>query len=354
MVRHDGCPWGPRRSTVSSRSNPDCAFPDAVQVLAREVLRLRRDCPPTAEVEKLRDDRDAWKHKADSLGADLNRIRSLVPTTCDEQPTFDAVFNRLQNLRAENEKHSYALRENAELHLHLSNIGSALREAGRPHRHKGDELERIRDLAGERDTLRNAEFRGQTGRVFRFSSAEWDSGDADGMPSAVGIYGTGDMGRGEAYYERRSAAFPRTGPATGGIVDAPVTDLQYDRAALAAEVEKSGIGMVPAAGRGVPAEPVQRSRLPAERRSPDRRGHGQDRDPEPACGRRRAGEDGRNFTRDQTLRRSFSRPSLSTTGPMGRMQAPADRDWCRRGSSPVGSAMGSGRVPGMTGSLEGL
>lgn len=200
---------------LRAQANPECAFPDAVQVLSREVLRLRRDCPPTAEVEKLRHDRDAWKHKADTLGADLNRLRSLVPTTCDEQTTFDAVFNRLQNLRAEIEKQSYALRENADLHLHLSNIDSALREAGRPHRHKGDELERIRDLAGERDTLRNAEFRGQTGRVFGLSSAEWDGGDADGMPSGVGIYGSGDMGRGEvAYYERRSAAFPRSGPAT--------------------------------------------------------------------------------------------------------------------------------------------
>lgn len=157
---------------LRAQANPDCAFPDAVQVLSREVLRLRAQCPPTEEVEKLREgarsanalrlqlskveeERDAWRHKADTLGADLNRLRSLVPTACDEQTTFDAVFNRLQNLRAENEKQSYALRENAELHLHLSNIGSALAEAGQPHRHKGDELERIRDLAGERDGHRD-------------------------------------------------------------------------------------------------------------------------------------------------------------------------------------------------------
>jgi hypothetical protein len=36
---------------LRAQANPDCAFPDAVQVLSREVLRLRAQCPPTAEVE---------------------------------------------------------------------------------------------------------------------------------------------------------------------------------------------------------------------------------------------------------------------------------------------------------------
>lgn len=218
---------------LRAQANPDCAFPDAVQVLSREILRMRRDCPPTAEVEQMRAeltslrhavglmttakpdmevdvrdpvgmaqkvvamveelrrdgltaltsaieqkkradlaelDRDAWKHKADSLGADLNRIRALVPTTSDEQTTFDAVFTRLQNLRAENEKQSYALRENGELHLHLHNIDEALREAGRPHRHKGDELERIRDLAGEVRGLRGGEILGAVVAIDMFLS----------------------------------------------------------------------------------------------------------------------------------------------------------------------------------------
>lgn len=52
-----------------------------------------------AVVEKMRADRDAWKHKADTLGGDLNRIRSLVPTASDEQTTFDAVQAELQRLR---------------------------------------------------------------------------------------------------------------------------------------------------------------------------------------------------------------------------------------------------------------
>lgn len=88
---------------LRAQANPDCAFSDAVQVLSREVLRLRAQCPPTEEVEKLR----------------------------------------------------HAAREENRLHLHLSNIDTALAEAGQPHRQKGDELERIRDLAGERDAWRH-------------------------------------------------------------------------------------------------------------------------------------------------------------------------------------------------------
>lgn len=44
---------------------------------------------------------DAWKRKADTLGADLNRIRALVPTASDEQTTFDAVRAELRRLRGE-------------------------------------------------------------------------------------------------------------------------------------------------------------------------------------------------------------------------------------------------------------
>lgn len=118
-------------------------YPATMQAMAVEILRMRRDCPPTAEVEKLRagaseansprlhlsnidsalreagrpptrtrgdelerihdlaGDRDAWKHKADTLGGDLNRIRSLVPTASDEQTTFDAVQAELQRLCSE-------------------------------------------------------------------------------------------------------------------------------------------------------------------------------------------------------------------------------------------------------------
>lgn len=82
----------------------DGYYPPAMQAMAREILRMRTQCPPTAEVEKLR----------------------------------------------------HAAREENLLRLHLSNIDSALTEAGQPYRHKGDELERIHDLAAERDSAKAA------------------------------------------------------------------------------------------------------------------------------------------------------------------------------------------------------
>lgn len=131
----------PSEAELQHIATPGGGWSPRVQAMAVEILRMRRDCPPTAEVEKLRhaareanmlhlrmsnidsalreagrpctrgdeverirdlaDDRDAWKHKADTLGGDLNRIRSLVPTASDEQTTFDAVQAELQRLRAE-------------------------------------------------------------------------------------------------------------------------------------------------------------------------------------------------------------------------------------------------------------
>lgn len=89
------------QSFLESSARCDCGA--AACVLSAELLRMRAQCPPTAEVEKLRE----------------------------------------------------AARSANALRLHLSNINSALFEAGRPHRHKGDDLERIRDLAGERDAWRH-------------------------------------------------------------------------------------------------------------------------------------------------------------------------------------------------------
>ena len=71
---------------LRAQANPDCAFPDAVQVLSREVLRLRAQCPPTAEVEKLRagasEARLRKESKRDQVGkqqALLDEIARLVP-----------------------------------------------------------------------------------------------------------------------------------------------------------------------------------------------------------------------------------------------------------------------------------
>lgn len=41
---------------------------------------------------------DAWKRKTDTFGADLNRIRSLVPTASDEQTTFEVIRDELRRL----------------------------------------------------------------------------------------------------------------------------------------------------------------------------------------------------------------------------------------------------------------
>lgn len=132
----------PSEAELQHIATPGGGWSPRVQAMAVEILRMRRDCPPTAEIEKLRHaareenrlhghlsnigsalsevghphrhkgdelerirdlaaSRKAWKREADTLGGDLNRIRSLVPTASDEQSTFDAVQGELQRLRSE-------------------------------------------------------------------------------------------------------------------------------------------------------------------------------------------------------------------------------------------------------------
>jgi hypothetical protein len=61
----------------------------------------------------------------------------------------------LQTIDALRSELAAVARDRDELRLHLRNIDSALIEAGRPSaRGRGDELERIRDLAGDRNSAR--------------------------------------------------------------------------------------------------------------------------------------------------------------------------------------------------------
>lgn len=257
---------------LESAANRECDFPEPIRVLAAEVLRMRAQCPPTAEVEKLR----------------------------------------------------HAAREANSLRLHLSNINSALTEAGQPHRH----------LAGERDAWKRnadacgggltplgidwrsalvavdselakagvtvtatmthaeavAQLRGARDRWReRFEAADKESGatakrilamcdllaeagfswtgaesHAAGLRNAVNAAlaelarlrkesKRDQVAKQQAIIDEVARLFPGKGPLLERVraasKDAPITDLQYDRAALDAEVEKRGIGSVPATWR---------------------------------------------------------------------------------------------------------
>ena len=90
---------------------------------------------------------DAWKHKADTLGADLNRIRSLVPTASDEQTTFDAVQAYLAKVHKERDAASKALFDVAIALERADGGASGTYENGPP---------RIRALARDRDEWKAA------------------------------------------------------------------------------------------------------------------------------------------------------------------------------------------------------
>ncbi len=125
---------------LRAQANPECAFPEAVQVLSREVLRMRAQCPPTAEVERMRKELGDLRADRDAARAELAEAKRPL------LQTIDALRSGL----------AAVARDRDELRLHLRNIDSALTEAGRgPTRGRRDELERIRDLAGDlRHTVR--------------------------------------------------------------------------------------------------------------------------------------------------------------------------------------------------------
>lgn len=113
---------------------------------------------------------DAWKRKADKLGGDLNRIRSLVPTASDEQTTFDAVQAELARLRQAIEAQSCEMIGAAKLLRDADNLSlpaeaqtaiAAMRDVGPELAKAGIQVgprcshaEAVAQLRGERDRWR--------------------------------------------------------------------------------------------------------------------------------------------------------------------------------------------------------
>ncbi len=242
--------------------NPNGFFPSTMQAMAVEILRMRKDCPPTAEVEQMRLElaslrqaiglmttakpdmqvdvrdpigmaqqvvdvvsrlrlrastacsesgllaaaRDAWKHKADTLGSDLNRIRSLVPTASDEQTTFDAVQAGLQRLRAEAAKVEHPVWRERFMRLRDSikvQIAWCSTPSGTPHPAMLAE-HRVLSCA-----LKNAEA--------MLCEASGDRASLPSLPAKEGPLPGSFCGTNQP---QMPPLQPKVGPATGGVVGA--------------------------------------------------------------------------------------------------------------------------------------
>ena len=138
-----------------------------------------------AKRDALASERDAWKHKADTLGGDLNRIRSLVPTASDEQTTFDAVKAYLTKVHKERDASSKALFDVA-IALEEADGGRSGTDENGPPRIRA--IATARDIAQRDanelrlavDTLR-AQVANAEREYLRFGSPKLDGGIVAGM-----------------------------------------------------------------------------------------------------------------------------------------------------------------------------
>ena len=259
---------------LRSAANPDWGSSEPVRVLSAEVLRLRAQCPPTEEVEKLRAELDKLRwakddvarlraEKCSEVAVAIEHLRraGIIVGSPTAGPTPGVAIGEPMTLAS---TIGMLCDERARILAGLGREAKALLEAsfmlrcaegGRPLPAPRVEetfgiFEALRKVIADRDAAKGEEFRGPNGRLFRLSSAEWESGNAGGMPSMVGIYGSGDMGRGEvAYYERSSKAFPRgPGVKASDLLDFGPAEAQSAVAAirdLGPELAKAGVPVGP-------------------------------------------------------------------------------------------------------------